>query len=135
MKYLKALMLSLPYFDRIPDQSIISGRNGEKYLRLLATRGNDYLMVYNYSTVPMGVDMTKISGAKKKVWWMDAASGQLTYIGEFENKVTIFNRQKPRGVVSDGVLIAIDSTKDYLKKDQTELSPDGYKAKERDLNE
>ena len=23
----------------------------------------------------------------------------------------------------------------YLKKEQTELSPDGYKAKERDLNE
>jgi hypothetical protein len=37
--------------------------------------------------------------------------------------------------VEDGVLIAIDSDKDYLKKDQTELSPDGYKAKERDLNE
>jgi hypothetical protein len=37
--------------------------------------------------------------------------------------------------VEDGVLIAIDSTKDYLTKDQTELSPDGYKAKERDLNE
>jgi hypothetical protein len=29
----------------------------------------------------------------------------------------------------------IDTTKDYLKKEQTELSPDGYKAKERDLNE
>ena len=30
---------------------------------------------------------------------------------------------------------ALLCTKDYLKKDQTELSPDGYKAKERDLNE
>ena len=37
--------------------------------------------------------------------------------------------------VEDGVLIAIDSSKGYLTKEQTELSPDGYKAKERDLNE
>lgn len=135
MKYLKALMLSLPYFDRIPDQSIISGRNGEKYLRLLATRGNDYLMVYNYSTVPMSVDMTKISGAKKKVWWMDAASGQLTYIGEFENKVTIFNRQKPRGVVSDGVLIAIDSSKNYLEREQTNITESPADERKRNLEE
>jgi hypothetical protein len=32
-------------------------------------------------------------------------------------------------------LIAIDSDKDYLTKGQIELSSDGYKAKERDLNE
>jgi hypothetical protein len=37
--------------------------------------------------------------------------------------------------VEDGVLIAIDNAKNYLAKEQTELSPDGYKAKERDLNE
>ena len=30
-------MLSLPYFERVPDQSIIAGENGERYNRLLAT--------------------------------------------------------------------------------------------------
>ena len=134
MQYLKRLILSFPYFERVPDQSIIL-ENGEKYNRLIATRGNDYLLVYNYNNNNMKLDLTKISGAKKNVWWMTAATGKLKYLGEFDNKVLTFRYHPQSARVEDGVLIAIDSTKDYLKKDQTELSPDGYKAKERDLNE
>jgi len=136
MKYLKNLMLSFPYFERVPDQSIIDGKNGTKYNRLLATRGNDYLMVYNYNSVPMRVDLRKISGDKKNVWWFNPATGALSYIGEFDNKVTTFNRQNPtRGKVSDGVLIAVDSRKDYIGKDQTVISDRTLAAKGRDLNE
>lgn len=62
MKHLKNLMLTMPYFERVPDQSIIVGRNGERYNRLLATRGKDYLMVYNYNCVPMKIDLGKVSG-------------------------------------------------------------------------
>lgn len=134
MQYLKRLMLSFPYFERVPDQSIIL-ENGEKYNRLIATRGNDYLLVYNYNNNSMKLDLTKISGAKKNVWWMTASTGKLEYLGEYDNKVCTFSYHPQRARVEDGVLIAIDSTKDYLKTDQTELSPDGYKAKERDLNE
>lgn len=134
MQYLKRLILSFPYFERVPDQSIIL-ENGEQYNRLIATRGNDYLLVYNYNGNVMKLDLTKISGVKKNVWWMTAATGQLKYLGEYDSKVLTF-RYHPQSVrVEDGVLIAIDSTKDYLTKDQTELSPDGYKPKERDLNE
>ena len=134
MQYLKRLILSFPYFERVPDQSVVL-ENGEKYNRLIATRGNDYLLVYNYNNNNMKLDLTKISGAKKNVWWMTAATGQLKYLGEFDNKVLTFRYHPQSARVEDGVLIAIDSTKDYLTKDQTELSPDGYKAKERDLNE
>ncbi len=58
MKYLKQLMLSFPYFERVPDQSIIQ-ENGTKYDRLIATRGNDYLMVYNYTSRIMKLDLTE----------------------------------------------------------------------------
>ena len=134
MQYLKRLMLSFPYFERVADQSIIQ-HNGEKYDRLIATRGTDYLLVYNYNGNVMKLDLTKISGQKKNVWWMTAATGKLKYLGEFDNKVLTFRYHPQSARVEDGVLIAIDNTKDYLKKDQTELSPDGYKTKERDLNE
>mgnify|MGYP000187674258 CR=1 FL=1 len=66
MKYLKNLMLTFPYFERVPDQSVIAGTNGNRYDRAIATRGKDYLLVYNYSGNPMSVDLTKISGAKRK---------------------------------------------------------------------
>ena len=134
MQHLKRLIMSFPYFERVPDQSIILD-NGEKYDRLIATRGNDYLLVYNYNGNPMKIDLTKISGEKKNVWWMTAATGQLRYLGEYESKIFTF-RYHPQSVrVEDGVLIAVDSAKDYLGKEQTELTVAGYKAKERDLNE
>lgn len=136
MKHLKNLILSFPYFERIPDQSVIAGKNGTKYNRLLATRGNDYILIYNYNSVPMKVDLTKVTGEKKNIWWFDAATGKLTYIGEFDNKVITFSQQNPHyGIPNDGVLIAVDASKNYLTKEQVEISDQTLAGKARDLNE
>ena len=134
MKYLKQLMLSLPYFERVPDQSIIL-ENGTQYDRLIATRGNDYLLVYNYTSRIMKLDLTKISGDKKNVWWMNSGTGTLRYLGEFDSKVLTFRIHKEGSGIEDGVLIAIDATKDYLQKDQTQVSDMSLSGKARDLNE
>lgn len=135
MKYLKALMLSMPFFDRIPDQSIISRNNGKGYDRLAATRGKDYLMVYNYTSRDMDVDLTTISGKKKKVWWMDCQTGNLTFIGTFDNSrhqhFTAIRRTDSTLPVNDGVLIAIDHSHEYLSKEQKNiLTPMGDKKKD-----
>lgn len=121
MQYLKNLMLAFPFFDRVPDQTIIAGKNGERYDRAIATRGNDYLMVYNYSGRPMDIDLNKISGAKKNVWWYSPKTGKLEYIGEFDNKTTTFQHDSGYMSGNDQVLIAIDSAKDYIRKDQVSL--------------
>ncbi len=117
MKYLKRLMLSFPFFERVPDQTILLD-NGVQYERLAATRGNDYLLVYNYTGRDMRIDLQKISGSKKKVWWMDASTGHLTWLGEYDNKVQTFRPQKTGEGIADGVLIAVDASKEYLTKDQ-----------------
>ena len=117
MKYLKNLMLSLPYFERVADQSIIID-NGTQYDRLAATRGNDYLLVYNYTSRPMKIDLRKISGEKKKVWWMNASTGELTWLGQFDNKVIVFRPHKKGNGIEDGVLIATDASKNYLEEEQ-----------------
>ena len=116
MKYLKKLMLSFPYFERIPDQSIVAGKNGERYDRLIATRGNDYLMVYNYSGCPMQIDLTKISGEKKSLWWYNPRNGEFTPAGESDSKVISVMRDIPYMRGYDGVFIAFDASKGYLKK-------------------
>ena len=100
-------MLSFPYFERVPDQSVIVG-NGRQYDRLIATRGNAYLLVYNYTSRDMTIDLRKISGRKKRVWWMDAATGELTSLGEYDSKVITFRPHKTRDGIEDGVLIAVD---------------------------
>lgn len=116
MKYLKELMLRFPFFERIPDQSVIAGTNGERYDRAIATRGNDYLLVYNYSARPMQIDLTKISGEKKKAWWFNPQNGSMTYIGELENKITDFQYDAPYMRGEDRVLVVTDATKDYVNE-------------------
>ena len=61
----------------------------------------------------MKIDLRKISGDKKKVWWMDASTGKLTFLGEYDNKIQTFIPQKTG---MDGVLIAIDSSKNDISK-------------------
>ena len=134
MKYLKHLILTFPYFERVADQSIIQ-ENGKQYDRLIATRGADYLLVYNYTSRIMKLDLTKISGAKKNVWWMNAGTGMLRYLGEYDSKVLTFRMHKQGFGIEDGVLIAVDATKDYLQKDQIEISDQTLAGKARDLNE
>ena len=121
MKYLKNLILTFPYSERVPDQSVIAGMNGNRYDRLIATRGDDYLLVYNYTNKPMSIDLTKISGDKKQAWWYNPKNGHLSYIGEYDNQITPFAFDGAYGNGNDQVLIAIDATKNYLLPDWKQL--------------
>ena len=114
-------MLTMPYFERVADQSIVID-NGTQYDRLAATRGNDYLMVYNYTNRVMKVDLNKISGDKKNVWWMNAGTGRLTYLGLYDSRVLTFRPHKSGPGIEDGVLIAIDADRDYLLKNQPNIT-------------
>lgn len=136
MRHLSNLMLSLPYLDRVPDQSIIAGKNGTRYERLIATRGTDYLMVYNYTGRPMTIDLTKVTGRTKRLWWMNACDGRLTYLGEMASKITPLERpHSEAGQPADGVLIAIDSSKGYLSPAQESIADHVTSTRQRDLNE
>jgi len=100
MRYLKTLLLSRSYFDRVPDQTLIAGRKGEKYDRVLATRGEDFAMCYTYTGRNFKVQMGKIDGDDVKASWFDPRSGKTSPIGEFENKgIHEFN---PPGEAANG---------------------------------
>ena len=86
MIHLKNLMLSKPYFERIPDQSLIAGDQGQRYQYLAATRGNDYAFIYNYTGRVFKVNMGKISGKKIKASWFDPKNGNTISIGQVKNK-------------------------------------------------
>ncbi len=86
MVHLKTLMLSKPYFDRVPDQSLIAGKNGEKYDYLVATRGADYALVYNYTGRPFSVTMGKIAGEQVLASWYSPRDGSKQPVGRLVNK-------------------------------------------------
>ena len=79
------------------------------------------MLVYNYSGNPISVDLTKISGAKKKVWWYSPKDGKLSFIGEFDSKITPFTYDGSYNRDNDQVLIAIDSSKNYISTEWLEL--------------
>ena len=119
MKHLKRLMLAFPFFERIPDQSVIAGNSGTQYERIIATRGNDYILIYNYTNRRMEIDLTKISGARKKAWWYSPIDGKTEYIGELENKKQTFNRDSAYGAGNDRVLIITDAKVSYVENNLT----------------
>lgn len=99
MVHLKNLILSRPYLERVPDQSLIA-QNGEKYNRLLATRGKKYAFVYSYTGQDFKVNMGKIEGDKVKASWYNPRDGKTSEIGEFDNKG--IKKFDPPGDVKEG---------------------------------
>ncbi len=85
MQYLKKIILSEPYFERVPDQSLIVN-NGEKYERVVATRGRNYAMIYSYTGRAVKLQMGKIAGKKVMVSRLNPRTGEYSKYNLFENK-------------------------------------------------
>ncbi|MDB4582194.1 glycoside hydrolase family 140 protein [Draconibacterium sp.] len=100
MVHIKNLMLSKPYFERVPDQSLIANGQGEKYDYQIATRGNNYALIYTCNGREMQITMGKIAGEKVKASWFNPRTGEQTEIGEFENSG--IQAYDPPGEVRDG---------------------------------
>lgn len=106
MKYLKELMLSKPYFDRIPDQSLVAGDPGFRYDYVAATKGNDYAFIYTYSGKDFKVNMGKLPGEKLHATWYSPRDGSKQDIGRVDNTgVAGFNPPGEPGEGNDWVLI------------------------------
>jgi hypothetical protein len=114
--YIKPLMLSRPYFTRIPDQSVILGDAGVGAAHICATRDRtgSYMMIY----LPLGqavtVDMIKLSGSGAKAWWFDPRGGSATSIeGRFPTNQALRFTPPSNGVDSDWVLVIDDESKGF----------------------
>jgi hypothetical protein len=106
MRYIKELMLSRPYYERVPDQSLIAGEEGNKYERLIATRGKDYAFIYTYTGRNIAVNMGHISGKKVKASWYSPRDGSTSEIGIYKNKgVMVFDPPAEPQNGNDWVLI------------------------------
>jgi hypothetical protein len=106
MMYVKKLMLSRPYFERVPDQSLIAAGQGKRYDRLIATRGKNYAFVYSYNGRDMQIDATILDGNKLKAQWYDPRTGKITVIGTFnKSKMLKFNPPGDKKNGNDWVLI------------------------------
>lgn len=106
MHYLKDLMLSRPYFDRVPDQDLVAGSSGERYDYQAATRGRDYAFIYTWNGKDIKVNLGRIAGEKVRAGWFDPRTGEIQTAGERENSGTgLFETPGEPGDGNDWVLI------------------------------
>lgn len=106
MKYLRRLMEMVPFQELVPDQTIIAGNNGERYGRVVAARGCDWMLLYTYTNSPFTVNLDKIGGDKKWAWWYDVTSGKIEPAGEYCTPHATFRYDgAPEGAGNDRVLL------------------------------
>lgn len=114
MQHLKKLMLSRPYFSRIPDQEIILSDKGTDYSDLLAaTRSEDgsYAMIYLPQPKAVRVDMSKLIGDSKRAWWFDPATGK-AFEAEVGAHIGAATFAPPAGG-KDWVLVVDDASRNF----------------------
>jgi hypothetical protein len=113
LKHLKKLMLSRPYFNRVPDNTLILSDRGKDYTDLVwATRdeASTYAFIYLPQSRPVTVDVTKLSGSRKKAYWFDVRTGTSLPVKMPNQKKATFN---PPPGNPDWVLIIEDASKNY----------------------
>jgi hypothetical protein len=106
MQHLKKLMLARPYLERVPDQSLIAGANGQQYDFLVATRGRDYAFIYTCNGRSFAVNMDRIAGDQVKASWYNPRDGSFQLIGLVPNQgIKSFDPPGARQPGNDWVLV------------------------------
>jgi hypothetical protein len=120
LHYIKTLLYSHPYLERIPDQSLVlAGQGTNVAARVQATRDgtpgqNDatYLMAYLASPRDLTLDTGVISARELNVYWFDPATGTNELLhAHLPNSGSLTLEKRPP---ADGVVVIEDAAKNYL---------------------
>jgi hypothetical protein len=121
LHFIKTLLYSHPYLDRIPDQSLVlEGQGTNVATRVQATRDgtldhNDatYIMTYISSPRTVKLNTAAISARALNVYWFNPANGENELLREnFANPGNLTLEKRPQG---DWVAVIEDATKNYSK--------------------
>ena len=115
MKFVRRLLESRPFLDRVPDQSLIVENNLFAGERIQATNGKDYAFIYSAQGREITVNMGKISGTKITASWYNPRNGVSREAGSFDNKGQQKFTAPTAGYGQDWVLILDDESKHYAK--------------------
>ena len=114
MLHLRRLLLSRPFQDRVPDQTLLVGARGPDASHARATRGQTYAFVYLPTGEPVTVRLGKISGEDVMAWWFNPRNGVVKAVGTFVNRSTRrFAPPEDPGRGHDWVLVLDDTGYEY----------------------
>lgn len=88
MQHVKNLVLSRPFFDRIPDQDLVLGDNLEDPLHVSASRckNGSYAMLYLPGIRSVTVNTKLLRGETLQAWWYNPRTGSAHKEGKIQRK-------------------------------------------------
>ena len=113
--YLKKLIESRSVIDRIPDQSIIVGGQGEKMEYATAFRGKKYCMIYFPTSKSLTLNLSFLPANRIRVWWFDPKSGEAAEPMTFQKLSTMSFTPPSAQNQTDWVLIIDDAETKFSK--------------------
>jgi len=88
MQHARALLLSRPYLERIPDQSLLVSDAGMGTHHVQATRDSEgnYALIYLPAGDPVELDLAKLAGESLAGYWYDPRNGAARSIGVLQKR-------------------------------------------------
>ncbi|RAP75077.1 glycoside hydrolase family 140 protein [Paenibacillus montanisoli] len=84
MQHVRSLIESVPFLERVPDQSLID-ENYEGANYMAATRGENYGFIYTPNGLPFRARLGILQGRRVAASWYDPRTGEYAAIGEYDN--------------------------------------------------
>lgn len=114
MHHLKNLILSRPFAGRVNDQSLTAGDEGEKYDRVLVTRGDGFVLAYTYTGRTFTLQLRALGVAAFKGWWFNPRTGEATPAGSHRGTAAAtFDPPGAPAPGNDWVLVLDAATKNF----------------------
>lgn len=112
MLHVRRLIESRPMLSRVPFPEIVLNP-GDEYSRIVATRGEGYVMVYTPLGNPVELDRKLLQAESYIAWWFDPRSGKSVRIGERTRSDAGSFMAPSRGPGFDWILVLDESGRNY----------------------
>lgn len=116
LSHLRKLVELRPWFECVPDQSVIaSGQgSGEDHVQAMRQKDGGFILAYLTFGNRVGIDVSKLSGKRFKASWFDPREGVFAEIGTFANGGGAAEFVPPTsGRDNDWVLVVEDAGRGY----------------------
>ncbi|MGF1644418.1 MAG: DUF4038 domain-containing protein [Thiotrichales bacterium] len=107
-QHLKNLMLSRPFFGRVPAPSLAGNATG-----VGATRGDGYIMVYAAPGQSVTVNTASLAGKTVRQWWFGPKDGSVRNMGTFSGGGWVQFNPPSTGRGNDWVLVLDDNARGF----------------------
>lgn len=109
LQYLKRLCESVEFTSGEPRPDLLLSPQKERYHRVSVFAGKDYIFAYTYTGDKFEVSLKPFEGKKAEAYWLNPASGVLSYMGIIEGKESLSVRPTQRHELSNDWVLVIKS--------------------------